>query len=533
MNKLIKTTAFVCFVVAVSLISTSVVFGQSWGSQQSVIYGLDANGNVVPIEVENGALKSTAEITGDVNLDQSSLAVVDNDGDTWGVTTDGEGTVRLTSESVNIATDTELKNLQDIVSKLQDIQTDTGIVIQQYNGSTVPVDIGQTIKNDTDVVITENNAGLATESSLTSEQPRRVTNFDTTVVIRGETSGNDEVTALVSPSGEQVVLARQDGTWVVQREWTLEAESDSVGATQVGSWSVDVNNQDTDISIVNETVGLAKTTDITSLENTIQDTLPREVVVDTDLPVNVTNSSLLVDQSDTDRRVTNVVTVSQDGTVDVNQVNQDTDVSIVSSIPLDRAWDLSGVSDSVAVSNLSEISNDTDVDIVSSVPLDRNWNLSGQSDTVNVDNLDEIETTNDTDVVIHASNSDTLTAIDNALRVTESRPQRSIFDEATGETATVKKGGLSVREHEMAEDTVVYNELSGGETVAVDLTGAEEWELKTSGADVHYSTSNNNPDTFTGMPVFDQTGSTEVGVGDSNLYIFATGQTKTWVRIRR
>jgi hypothetical protein len=106
------------FVFCLLAVSATTVYSQGLRSGGVSLYAIDSNGERVPLKAtSSGALESTATISGDVQLNESSLAVVQN-GDTWIIRQDGSGNVHLTGSDVNVATDTELQNLQTTLNSV-------------------------------------------------------------------------------------------------------------------------------------------------------------------------------------------------------------------------------------------------------------------------------------------------------------------------------------------------------------------------------------------------------------------------------
>jgi hypothetical protein len=104
---------------------------------------------------------------------------------------------------------------------------------------------------------------------------------------------------------------------------------------------------------------------------------------------------------------------------------------------------------------------------------------------------------NDTDVVLNAFGGDTISAIGNALRVTESRPQRVLFDSGSGETVAVSNFSLQTTSPKKDERYNTGSILSAGETTQIDVGFAPEivWITPESG-DIHYSTTGDTVDKF-------------------------------------
>jgi hypothetical protein len=184
-----------------------------------------------PIQVNtDGELITNTEISGDITLDTGSLSVVDSEGHEWNVRSDSSGEVYITGQSADLATNTKLDELIAQVAS---------------SGDTIEV------VNQVDRAWNLND----TSDSISA----KLTNQDTDSIIHGRTSAGTDVIMLADTTGKQVILSQQDGTWTVKRDWSLTRESDTVGAYQEGSWTVSVDNQDTDVNITGQPLDVTPT----------------------------------------------------------------------------------------------------------------------------------------------------------------------------------------------------------------------------------------------------------------------------------
>lgn len=246
----------------------------------------DSEGKWHAVKWENGALKSTATITGDVNLDATSLAVVDSDGDTWDIRVDGSGNMFITGQSAGLATDTKL---QEILTELQSLTGDTSVSIQEdLVGLAKDATLADTlprfsiqrlgdeyvvVQTDTDRTIvgtvtlsdTQFNGLLA---EISDTQPRFISNdSNNPVPVTGDFSSDTNVLVINSGAGEsipvEVLNQVDDDTNVdvvsivpVDRNWTLNGESDSVQVSNLGDIQT-TNDTNVNIFSVNgDTVGV-------------------------------------------------------------------------------------------------------------------------------------------------------------------------------------------------------------------------------------------------------------------------------------
>jgi hypothetical protein len=315
--------------------------------EQVKLYAENEDGRNIPLELtSDGRLAVNANVSAEINLDTASLRVVDGDGDEWNVKSSGAGEFYLSGSDVNLATDTELENIHSVLQTLNSNQQNDGIVVKRYDGETIPVKVVNQTTFDT--------SGLATEQTLQdirSDTDRRITNAvdvrqnllsadaDSVQIYTENPQGNSLIPLKSTNGGELKVVSTTEDTFIVtvnnqdtdvsivssvplDRAWTLTGNSDSVSVsnlseisndTDVGivssipldrSWNLNEQSDtvnlaqgdiettnDTDVSIVSETVGLAKSSDITSLDSAVQDTLPRSIVANETLPVSVENQT--------------------------------------------------------------------------------------------------------------------------------------------------------------------------------------------------------------------------------------------------